>query len=62
MLCNGSFQDFEDPKNNEMNGLIGYLESMVQLEPNQHMWCLWFLFFGDIHDNVQIKNKVKGLD
>ena len=37
MLCNGSFQEFEDPKNNEMNGLIGYLESMVQLGPNQHM-------------------------
>ena len=37
MLCNGSFQGFEDQKNNEMNGLIGYLESMVQFEPNQHM-------------------------
>ena len=34
MLCNGSFQGFEDPKNNEMNGLIGYLVSMVQFEPN----------------------------
>lgn len=28
MLCNGSFQGFEDSKNNGMNGLIGYLESI----------------------------------
>ena len=34
MFCNGSFQGFENPKNNGMNGLIGYLESMVQFEPN----------------------------
>ena len=37
MFCNGSFQGFEDPKNNGMNGLIGYLESMMQFEPNQNM-------------------------
>ena len=35
---------------------------IVKFEPNQHMWCSWFLFFGDIHNNVQIRNKVKGLD
>ena len=34
IFCYGSFQRFEDPKNNRMNGLIGYLESMVQFEPN----------------------------
>ena len=34
MLCNGSFHGFENPKNNGMNGLIDYLESMMQFEPN----------------------------
>ena len=34
MFYNDSFQGFEDSKNNGVNGLIGYLESLVQFEPN----------------------------
>ena len=40
---------------------LATLKVWCNLNPTS-MWCSWFLFFGDIHYNVQIKNKVKGLD
>ena len=44
MLCNGSFQGFEDPKNNGMNELIGYLESIYNAIWTQPAYVMLMIF------------------
>ena len=44
MLCNGSFQGFEDSKNNGMNGLIGYLESIYSEIWTQPAYVMLMIF------------------